>query len=374
MFAFLTGYVCALKPLRQVKSGNLEGALTTLGKSAFRRPPRLIMPATIALVIAWFFAQIGGFKVSSRADAAWLRSSSPKNIGGLGTEIPRLFHNFRTVWTNGHQEYDDHQWALLPLLQGAFTIYVTLFATVFMKFKYRAFTVFVLLAWYWRHIGPEKETFEVQFLYGVLLCDIGSETSFRDLVTRWGKTRRVVQTVCLVLGLYVAGYPGERGNWATWSQQLTNIGDYIFPPGAPNYPKRWTAIGWDLMVTGIWLSPSLQSLFSNKLFMWIGRNSFAVYLTHGTVLRVFCARMIYGWSGEPFVVDKNDKGDDVPRWLPRGGALTFAIAIPIFFVVEYTIAHLWTTYVDSACARATAWLEKKMFEDENDEKRIMSVA
>jgi hypothetical protein len=149
MFAFLTGYVCAIKPLRQAKSGNMSGALTTLGKSAFRRPPRLIMPATIAMFIAWLLAQMGGFTVSQRCDAAWLRHSSPKDIGGLDTEIYRFFHNFQTVWLNGRMEYDDHQWALLPLLQGAFTIYVTLFATLFMKVRYRIFTVSVLFMWYW---------------------------------------------------------------------------------------------------------------------------------------------------------------------------------------------------------------------------------
>lgn len=177
----------------------------------------------------------------------------------------------------------------------------------------------------------------------------------------------------MVVGLYVAGYPGERGDWAGWSQQLTYVGDYIFPPGTDDYTKRWTAVGWDLMVTGIWLSPTLQTIFSNKTFMWFGRNSFAVYLTHGTVLRVFLARLVYGWSGEPFVVDKNEKGEDVPHWLPQGGSLTFIIAIPMFFLVEYTIAHFWTTYVDSWCAKATKRLEDTMFESE-DEKSAMQYA
>ncbi|KAF2017800.1 hypothetical protein BU24DRAFT_460798 [Aaosphaeria arxii CBS 175.79] len=372
MFAFLTGYVCALKPLRQLKSGNMAGAMTTLGKSAFRRPPRFIMPATIAMFLAWFLAQIGGFKVSQRCDARWLRSSSPSDVGTITEEIYRFFQAFQQQWSNGHNPYDDHQWALLPLLQGAFLIYVTLFATLFMKFRYRIFTLTVLLWWFWSVPKPFKETFECQFIYGILLCDIGSDTKFRDVVNSWVKTRRFVQTFCIILGWYVAGYPGERGDWAEWSRQLTYIGEYIFPQGMNDQPRRWTAAGWMLMVTGIWLSPTLQAILSNKLFMWIGRNSFAVYLTHGTILRVVAARFVYGFSGEPFIVEKNEKGEDVFHWLPRGGPLTFTIAIPAFFVVTYTVAHLWTTYVDSMCARATVWLEKTMFEDE-DEKRMMQL-
>ncbi|KAI8933752.1 hypothetical protein NX059_009466 [Plenodomus lindquistii] len=369
MFAFLTGYVCAIKPLRQAKSGNVPAALETLGKSAFRRPPRLILPATIALVIAWFFAQLGAFEVAHRSDSHWLRRSVPTNIGGLDTEIPRLFHNFQRSWSGANNEYDDHQWALLPLLQGAFLIYVLLFATVFMKFRMRLFTCVVLYFWYWMRTSPEKETFECQFIYGVILCDLGSEKTFRDFINSRPKARRVATALLIGLGWYVACFPGEHWEWATWSVQLKHVGDWIIPKGAASYPKRFTAIGWDLMVTGIWLSPTLQNIFSNKLFMWVGRNSFAVYLTHGTVLKVGLSRLIYGWSTAPYHVEQPEGGEAIHHWIPRStNWLVWALAIPTFFVVEYTIAHLWTTYVDAQCARATKWLEETMFEKNEDEK------
>ncbi|KAF2751215.1 hypothetical protein M011DRAFT_473720 [Sporormia fimetaria CBS 119925] len=375
MFAFLTGYVCAIKPLRQAKSGNTSAALSTLAKSAFRRPPRLILPSTIALLLAWFFAQIGGFNISQRCDSRWMRSSSPKDIGSLDTEIPRFFKQFQRNWISNHNDYDDHQWALNPLLQGAFMIYIVLMATIFMKARARIFTLVVLFCWYWNNYNGFVETFALQFIWGVLLCDVGSEPAFRDWVNNWTKTRRILQTVLMITGIYVAGYPLERPEWATWSRQLQTIGSYIFPPGT-DQPRRWTATGWDLCVTGIWLSPTLQSLFSNKTFMWFGRNSFAVYLTHGTVLRVFLARLIYGWSTEGYSVEKSEDGKEIFHYLPRGGKLTFFIAIPVFFLVEYTIAHFWTTYVDAWCARLTKWLEDTMFvsDDEQKEKSAMQYA
>lgn len=33
--------------------------------------------------------------------------------------------------------YDDHQWALLPLLKASMLVYILLFATMFMRFRYR---------------------------------------------------------------------------------------------------------------------------------------------------------------------------------------------------------------------------------------------
>jgi hypothetical protein len=207
----------------------------------------------------------------------------------------------------------------------------------------------------------------------VLLNDVGGDPAFRDFVVTWPKTRRTLQVICLTLGVYVAGFPGEHAEWAGWSRQLIYVGDHIFPPGTTDYAKRWSAVGWDLCALGIVLSPSLQNLFSNRLFMWLGRNSFAVYLTHGTLLRVVLVRMIYGFSGEPWVVDKDNEGNDVFHWLPRGGPFTFIVSIPIWFVLLYTCAHLWTTYVDSTCAKITLWLEKAMFEEE-DEKSGMQLA
>lgn len=215
------------------------------------------------------------------------------------------------------------------------------------------------------------ETFECQFLYGVILCDIGSEKGFREFINSYPRTRRILLTTLIVSGWYLACFPGENWEWAEWSIQLKNLGDWIIPHDAASYPKRFTAIGWDLIVTGIWLSPTLQTIFSNKLFMWVGRNSFAVYLTHGTVMKVGLARLIYGWSTSPYRVEQpqTGEGEAIEHFIPRSSnPLVWATAIPLFFVVEYSIAHLWTTYVDSQCARATRWLEDTMFEKEEGEK------
>lgn len=76
--------------------------------------------------------------------------------------------------------------------------------------------------------------------------------------------------------------------------------------------------------------------------------------------------MIYGWSGEPWSHETNAEGKEVYHYIPRAGKATFMVAIPVFFLVEYTIAHFWTSYVDPWCARATKWLEDTMFEDENE--------
>ncbi|KAF2638466.1 hypothetical protein P280DRAFT_471560 [Massarina eburnea CBS 473.64] len=367
MFSFLTGYVCAIKPLRQIKSGQTSAALTTIAKSAFRRPPRLIMPATIALVIAWLVTQLDGFQVAKVCDSDWLRDSSPAREGGLGHEMLRLMWDFQNSWIHGTPSYDEHQWALLPFLKGAFLIYMTLAATCYMKFRARALTIFVLWAWFWCSNDWKTETFECMFLYGVLLCDIGSEVDFREYVNSRPKARRIVQTSLIALGLYVGSYPEGNIEFAAWSRGIDQF-NFLFPADN-DPPKRWSAIAWHLIVLGFWLSPTLQTIFSNKLFMWLGRNSFAVYLTHGTLLRAVLVRFIYGFSIAPFSMERPENADPIYHWIPRTqNWFAWTVAIPLWFSMLYVVAHLWTTYVDAWCAKVTRWLEELMFEKEEEEK------
>ncbi|KAJ4292467.1 hypothetical protein N0V90_009129 [Kalmusia sp. IMI 367209] len=140
-------------------------------------------------------------------------------------------------------------------------------------------------------VNKSAETFETTILWGIILCDIGSEDSFQDFVSKHSRTRRIVQAVVICIGLWVGSYPEGRADEAVWSQQLDMLNPYLFPSGSDN-PKRWSSIAWHLISVGIWLSPSLKNIFSNKLFMWLGRNSFAVYLTHGTLLRVVLVRLV----------------------------------------------------------------------------------
>lgn len=137
IFAFLTGYVCALKPIKQSRNGDHLGSFTSVAKSAFRRPPRLIFPATIALIISWVMAQFGAFIVANRSDCWWCRYAAPDLAETFWQEVMRLFENFLGVWTTGYMAYDDHQWALLPLLEASMLVYILLCATMFVKFRWR---------------------------------------------------------------------------------------------------------------------------------------------------------------------------------------------------------------------------------------------
>lgn len=54
--------------------------------------------------------------------------------------------------------YDDHQWALLPLLQASMLVYILLVATMFMRFQYRVVVYVGMILYY--HQDAAKDTGE----------------------------------------------------------------------------------------------------------------------------------------------------------------------------------------------------------------------
>ena len=148
IFAFLTGFVCAYKPVKLAyQQGNAPAALKSVARSAFRRPPRLVLPALIATFISFVLSSLGAYKAANRCDSFWVRFDAP-DPEPFGENVKRLFSSALSTWTNTENLFDRHQWAMRPLLIGAFQVYIVLAATIGMRFRYRML-VHVLLILYW---------------------------------------------------------------------------------------------------------------------------------------------------------------------------------------------------------------------------------
>jgi hypothetical protein len=149
IFAFLTGFVCAYKPLKLAyHHGDAPAALLSVARSAFRRPPRLVLPASIATFISFVLTCFGSYLTATRCDSFWVRFDAPNREETLAKEVQRMFRALLSTWTDTDNPYDRHQWAMRPLLIGAFQVYVCLTATTGMRFRYRIL-VHVLLMVYW---------------------------------------------------------------------------------------------------------------------------------------------------------------------------------------------------------------------------------
>lgn len=137
IFAFVTGYVCALKPIRQCKQGRQEEALVSISKSALRRVPRLVLPAAVATCISFVVCEMGLYAVAKHQDSWWLDVSTPGRVPYLGAALLSLVRSLVETWTNSTNAYDGHQWTMLPLLRGSLWVYVFMVATVYVRPRHR---------------------------------------------------------------------------------------------------------------------------------------------------------------------------------------------------------------------------------------------
>lgn len=142
IFAFVTGYVCALKPIRLCRQGNQEAAFVAISKSALRRIPRLVLPAAAATAVSWLMAEFGLYAVAKHQDSWWIDVQSPNRIAYLGEALANLVYCIVTTWTRSGNDYDNSQWTLLPLLKGSIWVYSFMVATAYVKPRYRIMASF----------------------------------------------------------------------------------------------------------------------------------------------------------------------------------------------------------------------------------------
>ncbi len=136
-FALLAGFVNSLSALKKARHGNTDAALQGIAKSAFRRTGRFVAPAMIATTMSWLLCQLGAYRTATIVSSNWIRDTSPLPSSSFAMAFYDLFKNLGTTWLNGQNEYDRIQWTLTFLLWGSMMTYLTLFATVYVKPKWR---------------------------------------------------------------------------------------------------------------------------------------------------------------------------------------------------------------------------------------------
>ncbi len=157
-FALLSGYVNSLGPMKRARSGNLEGSLSGIAKSAFRRTGRFVIPAMIATTLSWLACQFGAYKIAKVAGSNWIRDTSPEPSISFATAFYDLFDSLGRTWLDGANPYDKIQWTLTFLLKGSMETYLTLVATVYVKPRWRMLILCGLFYFKWKSGDGERQS------------------------------------------------------------------------------------------------------------------------------------------------------------------------------------------------------------------------
>lgn len=149
IFAFVTGYVCALKPIKLCKAGHHEAALAAVSKSALRRIPRLMLPAAAATFASFVMGEMGLYTVAKNQDSWWVGVNSPERSVGVGAAVAELLSSLVETWTKSLNHYDQNQWTLLPLVRGSMWVYAFVVATAYVKPRFRMLASLGLWVYFW---------------------------------------------------------------------------------------------------------------------------------------------------------------------------------------------------------------------------------
>ncbi|POS78795.1 hypothetical protein DHEL01_v202814 [Diaporthe helianthi] len=365
IFSFVTGYVCALKPIRLCQQGNQEAAFVSISKSALRRIPRLVLPAAAATTVSCLAAEFGLFAVAKHQDSWWVDVQSPKRIAYLGEALVNLVYWIVSTWTRGLNDYDNNQWTLLPLLRGSIWVYAFMVATAYVKPRYRIMASFGF--WVYFYCGSDS-AFGMQFFWGTLIADLQNHESTAQFISDRPRLSNVLAATSIFIGLTFASFPEGHAEWMTWSRFLL---DFMLPklPHDPDFPRFASGIGLEFISLGILLSPALQRLLSGRYLLFLGRMSFAVYLLHGMLLKTTLVWMLYGVQVPPD--HGNDQGEMEVTRLTYPGNLTLIMWQVVWLPMLYCIASLWMAYVDPWCERITNRLVEYVTLDSSEKPSLL---
>jgi peptidoglycan/LPS O-acetylase OafA/YrhL len=141
-----------------------------------------------------------------------------------------------------------------------------------------------------------------------------------------------------------------------------------FLPVERESPRGAMALGCQLLVLCIIMSPWLRRLLSARPLLWLGKVSFGIYLLHGPILRSLLTICLYlGSTLQPFAVD--GEPDVMELRYPTPGGLRIACSLVVFVITVGSAAHVWTMKMEPIFAKITKSAEQLMFAKVVESKR-----
>lgn len=262
LFLVLSGYLLC-------RGFFLQRDRRRLGRSALRRYLRLMPPVLAVNLAVWLCMSLGLYQNQAAAAAAgseeWFagfNSFAPSFPGMLGESLYGCF-----LFGEHANDYNGVVWTLQILFLGAYLDYAMAAFVSHRKFRWLIYagTAALLL-----------RTDFLSIFLGYVLCDF--------MHTDWELRKRLCANQALnwglaLLGLYFMCYPS-----AGFGYEGTIWG--ILPLVLVNY---YHIFGVLCFVTAVLNLELLQRFFSRKVFLYLGRISYSLYLIHFPVIATFGA-------------------------------------------------------------------------------------
>ncbi|WP_339271136.1 acyltransferase [Paenibacillus sp. FSL K6-1330] len=275
LFFVLSGYVLSYRFFQ-------TGDRLIIYSSAIRRYFRLAAPALVSVFLAYLiivldlgaYDKIRGMTLSSMPDP-FMASDNLLVMLKEG-----LFHIF---FTYGSQ-YNPVLWTMTYELFGSFLIFGFLVLCGRRVIRYAAYVLLIYVF---------NDSYYLGFVLGMLLADL--KHSDRDWLSYFNAPWMTF--IWITVGIYLGSYPYLDPEGTIYSILVWESDGFEFF-------AFYHVIGSFLILIALLNSRWLQALFHHKLFAYLGKISFSLYLLHFTIIctlgchlfLLFSTFLSYGWN------------------------------------------------------------------------------
>ncbi|KUJ10854.1 uncharacterized protein LY89DRAFT_759777 [Mollisia scopiformis] len=359
MFFIISGYTQSLKPLQQMQREQWDSVHKTLSSASFRRGFRLFLPTFAAAMLIAFSVWLGLYDWGSSFRNTWF-DENPSKLPREQTLLEQVWvvcQSFKGLldvwnWDEYFPDFNPQMWTIAVEYRCSLAVQFALLVLSMIRPVLREL-ILTSIIWYC-HVHGRWDI--VCFLAGLLLANInltlrsrvkngnlGSEYPAERERQDESKGKTVLRSLTFLVGLYFMGYPKKDGIFTPGYQRM---GSYV-PDGWVDH-RFWSTWGTFLVVGSVTNSPVLANFFEYSLFQYLGKISYAMYLTHGPVLHITSHVLV------PMMWRVTGRENNFCVVLGFEMA-TFFVTIPVLLWT----ADLFWRFVDVPCANFAFWLKTK---------------
>jgi peptidoglycan/LPS O-acetylase OafA/YrhL len=280
-------------------------------------------PVAVSVLVAFVLLKLGAFH-----NGAVAAITGSNGLGELWLYVPHLRETLNQAFVStflqgspGPQSYNPVLWTMQIEFLGSMLVFGA--AALFGKTPRRGWAYLVLAVVLWK-------TYYLGFVIGMVLADLSVRPVIQELAAR---VKWPVWTTAVLAGLLFGAFPSS-GNTAGTAYEFTGR---ITAHAALWYPL-WHTIGAALMVTAVLGWARLQRALNWAPLVELGRQSFALYLTHLIVIATFSS-YLFLQLGHSF-----------------GYRTSFLITFGVSIVLIFAISWLYSKWVDEPAIRLGKWL------------------
>ena len=176
----------------------------------------------------------------------------------------------------------------------------------------------------------------------------------------------------VLISLVFMSFPSQFHNHAPWSDLLLKW-HYKIAPANAEVQRFWPSLGAQLLILTAVLSPHMRRMLSQRYFLWLGKISFPLYLLHGSIMRTVLAWLLFSRSQLQEMQEVQGGQTYILLKYPIPGYTMFFISLPVFFVVLFSLTHVWAQKVEPYFGIMTKYAEDLMFGKKQERPTVLPV-